>query len=258
MVTLHVLRALPTVVRLFVSLAAVMRELYGIISILPIFANSSTVATTMTALVCSDTFLPCLSCLNFFDFDDAVRLLLPCGARLRLQHERFNPRNVSRRVQLTHAKLKGVKRNWAMISEGPETQVRRRERREENEILRSLKICVRTYMHSSTRILLYQHEVCSSWCSLFNFILRIIRTACFRRIYLHTAVHTMSCGSIVNAFSSGRSVPVEFFFSRSAISRVGIPSLSLLIPWWRHSYNMAAVAVSSCLSDRSFAACCGS
>ncbi|CAM9943897.1 unnamed protein product [Ectocarpus sp. 4 AP-2014] len=38
------------------------------------------------------------------------------------QHERFNPRNINRRVELTHAVLKDVKRNWAMISEGPETQ----------------------------------------------------------------------------------------------------------------------------------------
>ncbi|CAN0411768.1 unnamed protein product, partial [Hapterophycus canaliculatus] len=32
------------------------------------------------------------------------------------------PRNVNRRVELTHTTLKGVKRNWAMISEGPENQ----------------------------------------------------------------------------------------------------------------------------------------
>eukprot|EP00903_Cladosiphon_okamuranus_P006268 g6151.t1 len=44
------------------------------------------------------------------------------GYVTKKQHERFNPRNVNRKVQLTHAKLKGVKRNWAMISEGPETQ----------------------------------------------------------------------------------------------------------------------------------------
>lgn len=42
----------------------------------------------------------------------------------RMQHERFNPRNVNRRVVLTHNTLKLVKRNWTMISESPEAQVK--------------------------------------------------------------------------------------------------------------------------------------